>query len=198
MGDSQGGAYSLLLRFAYQRWPDKARLYARRAPGNACLSGVPQLYAPDPWSAIDGEPGPVSPDSKGCGTVMRSAPSACARPPSGPSTWPPTAPRSPTATPPATWRVRCCARCACCGPEKVESLGAGWVAEEALAIAVYSALAADSVKHALLLSVNDSGDSDSTGSICGNLLGALHGDVGLPHEWVRQVEGLGQDRRARR
>ncbi|MET7609441.1 ADP-ribosylglycohydrolase family protein, partial [Streptomyces avermitilis] len=31
--------------------------------------------------------------------------------------------------------------------------------------------------------VNHSGDSDSTGAICGNLLGALYGDHGLPHEW---------------
>ncbi|NEB05415.1 ADP-ribosylglycohydrolase family protein [Streptomyces sp. SID13726] len=74
-------------------------------------------------------------------------------------------------------------------PQKVESLGAGWVAEQALAVGVYSALAAGSVEQALLLSVNHSGDSDSTGSVCGNLLGALHGDVGLPHAWVRQVEG---------
>jgi ADP-ribosylglycohydrolase len=73
--------------------------------------------------------------------------------------------------------------------EKVESLGAGWVAEEALAIGVYCALAESRVRDALLLSVNHSGDSDSTGSICGNLLGTLHGDVGLPHTWVQQVEG---------
>ncbi|MCZ0985844.1 ADP-ribosylglycohydrolase family protein [Streptomyces diastatochromogenes] len=73
--------------------------------------------------------------------------------------------------------------------EKAESLGAGWVAEEALAIGVYCALAEPRVKDALLLSVNHSGDSDSTGSICGNLLGARHGDVGLPHAWVERVEG---------
>jgi ADP-ribosylglycohydrolase len=45
------------------------------------------------------------------------------------------------------------------------------------------------VKAALLLAVNHSGDSDSTGSICGNLLGARYGDHGLPHSWVQQVEG---------
>ncbi|MGW7383008.1 ADP-ribosylglycohydrolase family protein [Streptomyces sp. NPDC054794] len=73
--------------------------------------------------------------------------------------------------------------------EKVESLGAGWVAEEALAIGVYCALATPRVEDALLLSVNQSGDSDSTGSLCGNLLGARHGDVGLPHSWVERVEG---------
>ncbi|POX46141.1 ADP-ribosylglycohydrolase, partial [Streptomyces sp. Ru71] len=73
--------------------------------------------------------------------------------------------------------------------ERVERLGAGWVAEEALAIGVYCALAAPGVPEALLLAVNHSGDSDSTGSICGNLLGARHGDTGLPHTWLEQVEG---------
>lgn len=71
----------------------------------------------------------------------------------------------------------------------MERLGAGWVAEEALAIGVYAALATHGVEDALLLSVNHSGDSDSTGSICGNILGARHGDGGLPHEWLEQVEG---------
>jgi ADP-ribosylglycohydrolase len=73
--------------------------------------------------------------------------------------------------------------------EKVEMLGAGWIAEEALAIAVYCALAEPEIRHALLLSVNHSGDSDSTGAICGNLLGAHHGDHLLPHEWLERVEG---------
>jgi hypothetical protein len=30
---------------------------------------------------------------------------------------------------------------------------------------------------------------DSTGSLCGNLLGALHGDVRLPQQQPAQVEG---------
>lgn len=79
-------------------------------------------------------------------------------------------------------------------PETVEGLGAGWVADEALAIGVYAALAypdpAD-VRKALLLAVNHSGDTDSTGSICGNLLGALHGETALPSDWVAEVEGRG-------
>lgn len=40
-----------------------------------------------------------------------------------------------------------------------------------------------------LLSVNHSGDSDSTGSVCGNLLGVRYGDHGLPHAWLERVEG---------
>ncbi|MFE7785831.1 ADP-ribosylglycohydrolase family protein [Streptomyces nigrescens] len=84
-------------------------------------------------------------------------------------------------------------------PEKVETLGGGWIAEEALAIAVYCALARPAdpaprrtrVESAFLLSVNHSGDSDSTGSICGNLLGAHHGDLALPPSWLTAVEGRG-------
>lgn len=49
-----------------QKW-----LYSRRAPGNACLSGLRQPFGSP---ATSGEPGPVNPGSKGCGTVMRSAP----------------------------------------------------------------------------------------------------------------------------
>jgi ADP-ribosylglycohydrolase len=76
--------------------------------------------------------------------------------------------------------------------ERVEELGAGWVAEEALAIGLYCALAypsPDSARDALLLAVNHSGDSDSTGSICGNLVGTLHGESVLPAAWVAEVEG---------
>ncbi|RDI66779.1 ADP-ribosylglycohydrolase family protein [Nocardia pseudobrasiliensis] len=77
-------------------------------------------------------------------------------------------------------------------PEHVEQVGEGWVAEECLAIAVYSALYAQrtgDVSGGLLLSVNHSGDSDSTGAVAGNLIGAIVGLAGLPGEWVAVVEG---------
>ncbi|GAB3894020.1 hypothetical protein GCM10027612_44510 [Microbispora bryophytorum subsp. camponoti] len=75
-------------------------------------------------------------------------------------------------------------------PEAVETLGGGWVAEEALAIAVYCALVSgDDIERALLLAVNHSGDSDSTGSLCGNLLGTVHSDAALPGHWVSRLEG---------
>ena len=45
------------------------------------------------------------------------------------------------------------------------------------------------LRGALLLSVNHSGDSDSTGAVAGNLLGALHGVAALPAEWASAVEG---------
>ena len=44
---------------------------------------------------------------------------------------------------------------------------------------------------ALALSVTHSGDSDSTGAICGNILGARHGDGALPPELTFEVEGRG-------
>jgi ADP-ribosyl-[dinitrogen reductase] hydrolase len=71
----------------------------------------------------------------------------------------------------------------------VESLGKGWIAEEALAIAVYCALVSpDDVRRALILAANHSGDTDSTAAICGNLLGAYHGAGALPADWVAAVE----------
>ncbi len=76
----------------------------------------------------------------------------------------------------------------------VESLGGGWVAEEALAIAVYAALTAPAPEQfldALETAVTHSGDSDSTGAICGNILGAWHGETVLPPELVFAVEGRG-------
>ncbi len=78
--------------------------------------------------------------------------------------------------------------------ERLESLGGGFYAEEALAIAVYAALcfpSHDQVLDGLSFAVSHSGDSDSTGSICGNILGALHGVEALPTELAARVEGRG-------
>jgi len=73
-------------------------------------------------------------------------------------------------------------------PEALETLGGGWVGEEALAIGLCCALVAPDVCTGLLLAVNHSGDSDSTGSIAGNLLGAIHGRDALPEDLVDQLE----------
>lgn len=78
--------------------------------------------------------------------------------------------------------------------ETVEGLGGGWIAEEALAIAVYAALVhpePEEFTDALALAVTHSGDSDSTGAVCGNVLGALHGETALPPELTFEVEGRG-------
>lgn len=74
--------------------------------------------------------------------------------------------------------------------ERVESLGEGWVAEEALAIAVYAALSfPEDLRAALVQAANHSGDSDSTAAICGNLLGAVLGEGALPADWLAELEG---------
>lgn len=74
-------------------------------------------------------------------------------------------------------------------PRRVESLGAGWVAEEALAMSVYCALAAgDDFERGVVLAVNHSGDSDSTGAITGNLLGIRLGAGSIPQRWLDAVE----------
>lgn len=72
--------------------------------------------------------------------------------------------------------------------EAIKEIGEGWIAEEALAIALYCALKEKEIKKALVLSVNHDGDSDSTGSICGNILGALNGVEAIPKEYLEKVE----------
>lgn len=71
----------------------------------------------------------------------------------------------------------------------IHALGGGWVGDEALAIAVYSCLKhPDDPKAALISAVNHSGDSDSTGAIAGNILGAKLGLSALPQDWIDQLE----------
>ena len=202
-------------------------LYSRRAPGLTCISELSASRSGGfGWVAVN--------DSKGCGTVMRSAPFGLAR-----------------AHDPGAIAMECAAithghitgqvaagafavlidaivaghsltesidvmmawlggvdgadetiraisqaiTCGATSPrtqEVVESLGGGWVAEEALAIGVFAALAypePEQVLDALALAVTHGGDADSTGSICGNILGALHGTEALPAELLEPLEG---------
>ncbi|HWM39065.1 MAG TPA: ADP-ribosylglycohydrolase family protein [Streptomyces sp.] len=207
---------------AHEEW-----LYARRAPGNACLSGL----ADERIGTLDK---PKNPESKGCGTVMRSAPFGllvgwepqlvfqlsveCAAQTHGHPTGYLAAgafsaivhalARGDTLdhavqkalvqlsarpgheeTSQALKRALGAVRQGMPTAERVESLGEGWTAEEALSIGVYCALVAEDVRHGLLLAVNHGGDSDSTGSVCGNLLGTIHGETALPPGWVAGLEG---------
>ncbi|MFC3450337.1 ADP-ribosylglycohydrolase family protein [Amycolatopsis speibonae] len=73
-------------------------------------------------------------------------------------------------------------------PEKLETLGQGNVGETALSMSVYVALTTTDVNAALLASVNHSGDSDSTGSVCGNLVGAMYGEEELNTDWLVKLE----------
>ena len=72
--------------------------------------------------------------------------------------------------------------------EAIAALGKGWVAEEALAISVYCALVARDLEHGVITAVNHDGDSDSTGAIAGNLLGAMHGVDVIPRRWLEPLE----------
>jgi ADP-ribosylglycohydrolase len=246
------------------RWIDRQPvLRHRRAPGSACLSGL-----------STGEMGtvyrPVNPDSKGCGTVMRSAPfGLIPHIPAG-SVYKlsadaaslthghPSARQSAGvfsllihslmqgrglleaaqaaaehvrsdegAAPELRERLSAAVRLAgkatssgeaagsgagrdagsdvktrtLLSPEDlVRELGEGWVAEEALAVALYAVLATtpadqaqapapvEHFKAAIALAINHSGDSDSTGSIAGNILGAHYGEECLPADWLGALE----------
>jgi ADP-ribosyl-[dinitrogen reductase] hydrolase len=67
-------------------------------------------------------------------------------------------------------------------------LGDGWIAEEALSIAVYCALLFRNFEGSVVAAVNHAGDSDSTGAITGNICGALYGVESIPDRWVGQLE----------
>ena len=71
----------------------------------------------------------------------------------------------------------------------IHRLGEGWVGEEALAIALYCCLRHENDFSACLISaVNHKGDSDSTGAIAGNILGAMHGYNALADQWKLDLE----------
>lgn len=73
--------------------------------------------------------------------------------------------------------------------ENVGLLGEGWVGEEALAIALYCALKHfDSFEDAVIAAVNHRGDSDSTGAVTGNILGAAVGYDALPQFFKDDLE----------
>ncbi|MBR3763980.1 MAG: ADP-ribosylglycohydrolase family protein [Clostridia bacterium] len=73
--------------------------------------------------------------------------------------------------------------------EAIAELGQGWVGDEALAIAVYCVLRfRSSMADCLSAAVTHDGDSDSTGAIAGNILGAWLGMDGIPAHWLAQLE----------
>lgn len=222
------------------RWIDSQTvLHHQRHPGNACLSG---LATGDMGTVAR----PVNPDSKGCGTVMRSAPYGLlpnvdaetvykissdaaslthghpsARQSSGAFSWmihqlfiaglplreAAESARARAAAEPSadsTLLARLDAALALsandaeplAGDDLTDALGLGWVAEEALAVALYCVLVTEKssaspeehFRAAVRLAANHSGDSDSTAAIAGNLLGALHGEAALPQEWLAVLE----------
>ena len=64
----------------------------------------------------------------------------------------------------------------------------GWVAEEALAIGLYSALQGHDYSEVIQIAANHNGDSDSTASIAGQLYGAWMGVDVVPHKWITKLD----------
>ncbi|MEV4902210.1 ADP-ribosylglycohydrolase family protein [Citricoccus sp. NPDC055426] len=241
------------------RWLDAhPELGVRRAPGNACLSG---LSSPDMGLPHQ----PQNPDSKGCGTVMRSAPygmvpgledhlvvslarqgavlthghpaawtaaaafalmvsrlmagQGFAAAVAGALEWLETVPDD-GGTAAAVRAALALAGSGDPAPDGTAAgeatgpasspgvvsgglpaeLGEGWVAEEALAVAVYAVLATDGpsaqptnhLRAALALAINHGGDSYSTASLAGQLLGARYGMAVFPDgavpAWIGERE----------
>ena len=75
--------------------------------------------------------------------------------------------------------------------DNIHALGEGWVAEETLGIALYCALKyQNDFSKAMIVSVNHKGDSDSTGAVTGNILGALIGYDAIDSKWKKDLELL--------
>ena len=73
--------------------------------------------------------------------------------------------------------------------ENIHALGEGWVAEETLGIALYCALKyQDDFSKAVITAVNHKGDSDSTGAVTGNIVGALAGYDAIEDKWKKNLE----------
>lgn len=73
--------------------------------------------------------------------------------------------------------------------EAIHALGEGWVAEEALAIGLLCSLRHENdFAGAITSAVNHGGDSDSTGAIAGNIVGAHLGLAGIPQRYLKHLE----------
>lgn len=73
--------------------------------------------------------------------------------------------------------------------DNIHALGEGWVAEETIAIAIYCALRYEhDFSAAIIASVNHKGDSDSTGAVTGNIVGAITGYEAIESKWKEHLE----------
>lgn len=73
--------------------------------------------------------------------------------------------------------------------DAIHILGEGWVAEETLAIAVFSAMRyINDFGKCIVCSVNHDGDSDSTGAVAGNIIGAVLGYGAIPEKYKDRLE----------
>ena len=70
--------------------------------------------------------------------------------------------------------------------------GGGWIAEEAVAMALYCVMRYPSdYTSAVRLAANISGDSDSVAAIAGGILGARLGSTAIPADWLARLENRG-------
>lgn len=77
------------------------------------------------------------------------------------------------------------------GPPRTDigRLGEGWTGHEALAIALYCCCRhRDDFAAAIRTAVNHNGDSDSTGAVAGNLMGAMLGRSAIAPEFLDRLE----------
>ncbi len=73
----------------------------------------------------------------------------------------------------------------------INRIGAGWVGEEAVAMAIYCAMRhPDDFVQAVTRAANIPGDSDSVGCITGGLMGARLGLDAIPQGWIARLEDL--------
>ena len=67
--------------------------------------------------------------------------------------------------------------------ENIRMLGEGWTGDDAWAIALYCVVRhIGSIEDAIIAAVNHDGDSDSTGAVCGNIMGAIYGYEAMKHK----------------
>ena len=70
-----------------------------------------------------------------------------------------------------------------------QGLGESWVAEEAVASALYCHwLSPTDLRACVLTAINTDGDSDSIGCIAGSISGAYNGSAAIPEHWRHGVE----------
>lgn len=73
--------------------------------------------------------------------------------------------------------------------DNIHQIGEGWVAEETLGIGIYCSLRyQDDFSAGIIAAVNHKGDSDSTGAVTGNILGALLGYDRIDRKWKHNLE----------
>ena len=73
--------------------------------------------------------------------------------------------------------------------DNIHRLGEGWVGEETLGIALYCSLRyQNDFSKGIIAAVNHNGDSDSTGAVTGNILGALYGYDAIENKWKDNLE----------